>query len=259
MAQISLKRVSKIYPNEVRALHDIELTVAERELLVIVGPSGSGKTTALRLIAGLESPTAGQVTFDQVDVTQLAPSKRNVAMVFQEDALYPHLSVGENLGFGLKMQKCPREEIDQRVTEIASRLGIEQLLGRGPNEISGGQKQRVALGKALIKRPNVCLLDEPFSNLDPQLRESATGGIDRCPSTLRDDDGLRDPRPPGSHANGGSNRCHRRRQDPAGRFAWRNLPISRQSLCRQFRGQPTDEFCGRNSFRGSFQERALGI
>ena len=173
MADISLKLVTKVFANGVRAVNDVDLSVRDGELLALVGPSGSGKTTALRLIAGLEMPTSGEIRFDDEVVQERAPSHRNVAMVFQDDALYPHLSVADNLSFGLKMQRCPKQEIEERVRAMTARLDLSELLGRSPSELSGGQRQRVALGRALIKQPQVCLLDEPFSNLDPQTREAA--------------------------------------------------------------------------------------
>ena len=173
MADICLRRVTKVFANGVRALDDVDLSVRDGELLALVGPSGSGKTTALRLIAGLEIPTSGAIHFGSEVVHECAPSHRNVAMVFQDDALYPHLSVAGNLGFGLKMQRCPKHEINERVQEMTARLGLSELLRRSPSELSGGQRQRVALGRALIKQPQVCLLDEPFSNLDPQKRAAA--------------------------------------------------------------------------------------
>ena len=173
MAAIALRRVSKIFPNGHVAARDITLDVADGELLVLVGPSGSGKSTVLRLIAGLEAPTAGAILIAGRDATADAPQQRDLAMVFQSYALYPHKTVRENLAFGLRMRRIAAPRIDERIHAIAASLGIETLLDRRPAQLSGGQRQRVALGRAIVREPKAFLLDEPLSNLDPQTRLAA--------------------------------------------------------------------------------------
>ncbi len=154
----------------VRAVQDLTLEVRDGEFLVLVGPSGCGKTTALRMVAGLEQPTAGDIRIDGRSVLGVEPRDRDIAMVFQSYALYPHMSVYDNLAFGLRQRKTPRAEVDRRIREVAEMLEISHLLGRRPRELSGGQRQRVALGRAIARRPRVFLMDEPLSNLDAQLR-----------------------------------------------------------------------------------------
>jgi multiple sugar transport system ATP-binding protein len=170
MSSITLEDVSKVYPNGHVAVRDLNLAVRHGELLVLVGPSGSGKSTVLRLIAGLEQPTSGRVLVDDDDVTAVAPERRDLAMVFQNYALYPHKNVRQNLAFGLEIRRVAGAEIRDRVERVAATLGIEALLDRKPAQLSGGQRQRVALGRALVREPRAFLLDEPLSNLDPLLR-----------------------------------------------------------------------------------------
>ena len=171
MAEVVLERVSKTYPNGVQAVCHLTLTVADGELVVLVGPSGCGKTTTLRLIAGLETPTSGTIRIGGQPVDRLPPHRRDVAMVFQRPALYPHLNVRDNLGFGLALRRTAAQaERRERVEQTAGLLGLADLLERRPAELSGGQQQRVALGRALARRPAVFLLDEPLSNLDTRLR-----------------------------------------------------------------------------------------
>jgi ABC-type sugar transport system ATPase subunit len=170
LAEIQFRQVTKSYPGGVAAVRAIELTVAPRELLVILGPSGSGKTTLLRLIAGLESPDAGGVWIDGRDVTKVPPHRREVAMVFQSPALYPHLSVFDNIAFGLRARGAARNQARAQVNTIAGLLGLDALLCRRPSALSGGERQRVAIGRAIARQPRVLLCDEPFSNLDPPLR-----------------------------------------------------------------------------------------
>jgi multiple sugar transport system ATP-binding protein len=170
MASITLDHVDKVYPNGHTAARDLNLMVRHGELLVIVGPSGSGKSTILRLIAGLEQPTSGRILIDDDDVTGVPPERRDLAMVFQSYALYPHKSVRENLAFGLQVRRVAAPQIRERVRRVAATLGIESLLDRKPAQLSGGQRQRVALGRAIVREPRAFLLDEPLSNLDPLLR-----------------------------------------------------------------------------------------
>ncbi|MEO8193715.1 MAG: sn-glycerol-3-phosphate ABC transporter ATP-binding protein UgpC [Gemmatimonadales bacterium] len=170
MARIALEHVDKVYANGFVAARDLSVEAADGELLVLVGPSGSGKSTVLRLMAGLEQVTAGKIRIGERDVTELPPQKRDIAMVFQNYALYPHMTVHENLGFGLSIRKQPAPIIDERVRTVASSLGLEALLDRKPAQLSGGQRQRVALGRAIVREPLAFLFDEPLSNLDAQLR-----------------------------------------------------------------------------------------
>jgi multiple sugar transport system ATP-binding protein len=170
MAQVSLKNVSKVFPGNVYAIKDINLGIENKEFVVFVGPSGCGKSTTLRIIAGLEEASAGDVYIGNQLVNDVPPKDRNIAMVFQNYALYPHMSVYENMAFGLKLRKYPRAEIETRVKEAASALGIEGLLHRKPRELSGGQRQRVAVGRAIVRKPLVFLFDEPLSNLDAKMR-----------------------------------------------------------------------------------------
>jgi ABC-type sugar transport system ATPase subunit len=172
LAQVELREVSKVYPNGVEAVSEINLQLDDGAWLVVVGPSGSGKSTLLRLVAGLETPTSGSLWIGGERADGLSPRQRDLAMVFQTPALYPHLSVFENLAFGLRARRMPRAEIRSRVAAVAEPLELTGLLERRPRTLSGGQRQRVALGKALARRPRVLLLDEPLSSLDAPLRAS---------------------------------------------------------------------------------------
>jgi multiple sugar transport system ATP-binding protein len=169
MAQVVLKGINKFY-DAVHAVKDVNLQIRDREFLVFVGPSGCGKTTTLRMIAGLEAISSGDISIDGQIVNELAPMDRDIAMVFQNYALYPHMSVFDNMAFGLKMRKFEKKEITQRVKEAADILGIGEYLARKPRQLSGGQRQRVALGRAIVRHPKVFLFDEPLSNLDAKLR-----------------------------------------------------------------------------------------
>ncbi|MEW6264605.1 MAG: ABC transporter ATP-binding protein [Thermodesulfobacteriota bacterium] len=169
MARVVLDNVSKRF-GAVQAVRNFNLTVEDKEFAILVGPSGCGKSTALRMIAGLEEPTAGLIHIGDRRVNDLPPKDRDIAMVFQEYALYPHMSVYKNLAFGLKLRKFAREEIDSRVKEAAGILGLQDLLDRKPKQLSGGQRQRVAVGRAIVRKPSVFLFDEPLSNLDAKLR-----------------------------------------------------------------------------------------
>jgi ABC-type sugar transport system ATPase subunit len=179
MASISLRNLCKTYPNGECGASDLSLEVDDGELLVLVGPSGCGKSTALRLVAGLEVPDSGSVWIGGEDVTGNPPQLRDLAMVFQSYALYPHRSVAENLGFGLRMAGISRDRIRERVEGVARRLGIADLLDRRPSQLSGGQRQRVALGRAIAREPKAFLLDEPLSNLDAKLRSDTRAEIAR--------------------------------------------------------------------------------
>ena len=170
MAAIQLEHVTKAFAGGVRAVDDVSLSIADGEFLVLVGPSGCGKSTLLRMIAGLEETTEGTISIGDVDVTDLEPPDRDIAMVFQNYALYPHMSVRENLGFGLSVRRTKKPEIERRVGEVATLLGLRDLLERKPAHLSGGQRQRVAMGRAIIREPKAFLMDEPLSNLDAKLR-----------------------------------------------------------------------------------------
>jgi multiple sugar transport system ATP-binding protein len=176
MAPVTFDHVTKRF-GETVAVDDVSLEVADGEFMVLVGPSGCGKTTALRCLAGLEAITSGSIRIGERDVTDVAPRERDIAMVFQDYALYPQMTVRKNLAFGLRMRKLPRIEIDRRVEEAAALLEIEGLLERRPRELSGGQRQRVALGRALVRDPQVFLMDEPLSNLDAKLRAKTRADI----------------------------------------------------------------------------------
>ena len=170
MASLNLKDVYKVYPSGVTAVTAFNLDIEDKEFIVFVGPSGCGKSTTLRMIAGLEEISAGELYIDGVLMNNRAPKDRDIAMVFQNYALYPHMTVYENMAFGLRLRKMPKEEIDQRVKEAARILGIEMFLSRKPKALSGGQRQRVALGRAIVRDAKVFLMDEPLSNLDAKLR-----------------------------------------------------------------------------------------
>jgi multiple sugar transport system ATP-binding protein len=184
MAEIVLDRVTKEFDNGFVAIDDVSLTVADGEFLVLVGPSGCGKSTLLRMVAGLEEVTAGTVSIGGRDVTELAPRHRDIAMVFQNYALYPHMDVRRNLAYGLKVRKTSRDEIDRRVEEVARLLGLEKLLDRRPAALSGGQRQRVAMGRAIVREPAAFLMDEPLSNLDAKLRVTMRSELSRLHDRL---------------------------------------------------------------------------
>jgi multiple sugar transport system ATP-binding protein len=169
MAEVVIRNLNKSY-DEVHAVKNVNLEIRDKEFVVLVGPSGCGKTTTLRMVAGLETITSGQIVIDDTVVNELPPMDRDIAMVFQNYALYPHMSVYDNMAFGLKMRKFERAEIRRRVNEAAEILGIHDYLHRKPRQLSGGQRQRVALGRAIVRHPRVFLFDEPLSNLDAKLR-----------------------------------------------------------------------------------------
>ncbi|MGE3804527.1 MAG: ABC transporter ATP-binding protein [Gemmataceae bacterium] len=185
MAAIQLDSVKKVFPNSQVALHELSLEVGDGEFLVLVGPSGCGKSTTLRLVAGLETPTSGRIQIGPREVTYLPPQERDLAMVFQNYALYPHKSVRQNLEFGLRMRQVGTDVIDTRVKKVAEVLGLEVLLERKPSQLSGGQRQRVALGRAMVREPAAFLLDEPLSNLDARLRVQTRAELARMHRSLK--------------------------------------------------------------------------
>ena len=185
MAEIVLDNVWKIYPDGTEAVRALDLTIADGEFMVLVGPSGCGKTTALRMVAGLEVISRGNVAIGDVVVNDVPPKDRDIAMVFQNYALYPHMSVFDNMAFGLKLKKISQREIDQRVGDAADILGLEELLGRKPAALSGGQRQRVAMGRAIVRHPRAFLMDEPLSNLDAKLRVQMRSEIARIQHDLK--------------------------------------------------------------------------
>src|SRR6476661_1197786 len=184
MAEIVVDHVTKEFAGGVQAINDVSLTVQDGEFIVLVGPSGCGKSTLLRLIAGLEETSAGTIAIGGRDVTHLAPRARDIAMVFQNYALYPHMDVRKNLGYGLRVRKTPGPEIDRRVNEVARLLGLEHLLDRRPAALSGGQRQRVAMGRAIVREPQAFLMDEPLSNLDAKLRVTMRAELARLHERL---------------------------------------------------------------------------
>jgi len=185
MAQVVLKDVNKTFPGGVQAVADVSLEIKDKEFLVLVGPSGCGKSTTLRLVAGLEEITSGEVYIGDQLVNDIPPKNRDIAMVFQNYALYPHMTVYKNMAFGLKLRKYPKAQIEERVKEAAQILGIEDLLDRKPKALSGGQRQRVAVGRAIVRHPKVFLFDEPLSNLDAKLRVQMRGEISKLHTRLQ--------------------------------------------------------------------------
>ena len=184
MAEVEFKDVDKIYENGVQAVFDLSLRIQDGEFLVLVGPSGCGKTTALRMVAGLEEISDGTISIGDRVVNGLTPKERDIAMVFQNYALYPHLSVAENIAFGLRLRKTPKKTVDERVQWAGRLLGLSQYLDRRPKELSGGQRQRVAMGRAIVRQPQVFLMDEPLSNLDAKLRVQMRAEIARIQREL---------------------------------------------------------------------------
>ncbi|MST31577.1 sn-glycerol-3-phosphate ABC transporter ATP-binding protein UgpC, partial [Acidimicrobiaceae bacterium USS-CC1] len=184
MATITLEQVSKVYPNGFKAVKEVDLDVADGEFMVLVGPSGCGKTTLLRMIAGLEDISGGTLRIGSKVVNDLGPKERDIAMVFQNYALYPHMTVADNIGFALKLRKLPKDEIDRKVKEAAEILGLTEWIDRKPGQLSGGQRQRVAMGRAIVREPSVFLMDEPLSNLDAKLRVQMRAEVSRIQRRL---------------------------------------------------------------------------
>jgi len=184
VASIDIKAINKVYPNGFHAVHDLSLSVADGEFMVLVGPSGCGKTTALRMVAGLEEVTEGSVQIGEKDVTVLPARERDIAMVFQNYALYPHMTVGQNIGFALSLRGIGKAEIDKRVKEAADVLSLTEWLDRKPAQLSGGQRQRVAMGRAIVREPAAFLMDEPLSNLDAKLRVQMRAEVSRIQRRL---------------------------------------------------------------------------
>ncbi len=185
MSTLTLNHIRKVYPNGAVGVDDFDLTVKDREFLVLVGPSGCGKSTTLRMVAGLETITSGTIEIDGKVINHLPPKERDIAMVFQNYALYPHMTVRENMAFGLKLRKTPKAEIAKRIAEAAETLGLSALLDRLPRQLSGGQRQRVALGRAIVRKPKVFLFDEPLSNLDAKMRVEMREEIHRLHHLLQ--------------------------------------------------------------------------
>ena len=184
MAEVILKNIRKVYDKDVVAVDDANIEIKDKEFVVLVGPSGCGKSTTLRMIAGLEEISGGEISIDGTVVNDVPPKDRDIAMVFQNYALYPHMTVYQNMAFGLKLRKYPKDEIDARVQEAADILGIQELLERKPKALSGGQRQRVAVGRAIVRKPKVFLFDEPLSNLDAKLRVQMRAEISKLHNRL---------------------------------------------------------------------------
>ena len=184
MGAININNVGKVYPNGTRALEDVNIEINDGEFVVLVGPSGCGKTTLLRMVAGLEDITEGEISIADKVVNEIAPKDRDIAMVFQNYALYPHMSVYDNMAFSLKLRKLPKDEIDQKVKDAAKTLEIDELLERKPKALSGGQRQRVAMGRAIVRNPRAFLMDEPLSNLDAKLRVQMRAELGQLHSQL---------------------------------------------------------------------------
>ncbi len=184
MASLDLININKVYPNGFHAVHDVNVKIEDKEFIVLVGPSGCGKSTVLRMIAGLEDISSGELYIDEDLVNDMPPKDRDIAMVFQNYALYPHMSIYDNISFGLKLRKMSKQQIKEKVEEAAKILGLEELLDRKPRQLSGGQRQRVALGRAIVRDPKVFLMDEPLSNLDAKLRVQTRAELSKLHQNL---------------------------------------------------------------------------
>ena len=219
MADIVLDRVTKHYSDGYTAVKELSLEIKDGEFMILVGPSGCGKSTALNMIAGLEDITSGELRIGGEVVNKKAPRDRDIAMVFQSYALYPHMTVRDNIAFALKLAKRPKEEIDAKVKEAADILDLGQHLERKPANLSGGQRQRVAMGRAIVRNPKAFLMDEPLSNLDAKLRVQMRAEVARIQTAHEHHHGLRDPRPDRGHDAGRPRGDHAARRAPAGRVA----------------------------------------
>ena len=226
MAEIALESITKVFSGDVVAIDDVSLRIEDGEFIALVGPSGCGKSTLLRAIAGLEEVTSGQITIGGRDVTDLAPRHRDIAMVFQSYALYPHMSVRENLGYGLKVRRTSKADIRRRVDEVAVMLGLDELLERKPAQLSGGQRQRVAMGRAIVRQPQAFLMDEPLSNLDAKLRVGMRASLAQLHQASWCHDGLRDARSGRGDDAGAARSSDARRPDPSDRHTSATLRAS---------------------------------
>ena len=232
MAGVSIRKVVKVFEGNVQAVKGIDLEIADEEFVVLVGPSGCGKSTTLRMVAGLEEISSGEIWIGGNVVNDVPPRDRDIAMVFQNYALYPHMSVFDNMAFGLKLRKFPKEEIRKRVDDAARMLDIHVLLDRKPKALSGGQRQRVAMGRAIVRNPKVFLFDEPLSNLDAKLRVAIAHRNQEGAPDHPDHHHLRHPRPGGGDDAGGPRGGDEQRHHRAGRAAPGTLPPSRHALRR---------------------------
>ena len=223
MAHIVFEQVTKQYDNGFIAVKDLNLDIGEDEFLVLVGPSGCGKTTSLRMLAGLETISGGNIYIDGKRVNEMSPRERDIAMVFQSYALYPHMSVFENMAFSLRLQGTPKAEMQNRVQAAATQLGIEELLDRKPKQLSGGQRQRVAVGRAIVRDPAAFLMDEPLSNLDAKLRVQARAELSKLHKKAGHHFHLRHPRPGRSNDHGQPDCRDEWGHSPAGRYASKPL------------------------------------
>ena len=247
-----MRSLNKKY-DEVHAVIDVNLEIHDQEFVVLVGPSGCGKTTTLRMVAGLESITSGNISIDEKVVNELPPMDRDIAMVFQNYALYPHMSVYDNMAFGLKMRKFDKPEIAKRVQEAAEILGIQELLKRKPRQLSGGQRQRVALGRAIVRHPQVFLFDEPLSNLDAKLRVQMRVELKKLHERLGTTAIYVTHDQVEAMTLGRPRRRHARRQGAAGRRPDGALQQPGQPLCRRLYRLPGDEFRRRAHCRAEWR------
>ena len=241
MAEVIFDKVEKIYDNDVHAVQDLSLEIADGEFVVLVGPSGCGKTTALRMVAGLEDITDGKVSIGGRVVNDLSPKERDIAMVFQNYALYPHLSVADNIGFGLRLRHTPKDVVEERVAWAANFLGLTPYLHRRPKELSGGQRQRVAMGRAIVRKPQVFLMDEPLSNLDAKLRVQMRAEIARIQQDMARDDPLRHARPGRGDDDGRPRRGDAQGRAPADGGAADAVRLAEEPLRCELHRQSVDE------------------
>lgn len=219
MSTVKLEHICKKYPNGFEAVKDFNLEIGDKEFIIFVGPSGCGKSTTLRMVAGLEDISGGDLYIDGKRMNDVEPKDRDIAMVFQNYALYPHMTVYENMAFGLKIRKVPKDEIDKKVHEAAKILDLEHLLDRKPKALSGGQRQRVAMGRAIVRNPKVFLMDEPLSNLDAQVKRPDAYRDFQAPPEAGHNDYLRYPRSDRGHDSGNQNRRYEGRSGSAGGYA----------------------------------------